>query len=189
MKWRIPEVVVAIASPTAAPEKREERPNLVLCRVYARRRDGFNSTLGVKGKPTQLQLPPNSFFFFSPRREETWSRRRRKKGWMRKVFAARTLRLQKLLQVTLKKHTTDWIQPQKSWFRAEKFIFNAELRTTCPKILRTDTTNTWTVVHPDRSWTKDYKAKKLSGNLVNADFNIWAWRLLVICFVVISRCA
>lgn len=134
--------------------------------------------------PTQFLL-----FFFSPRREETWSRRRRKKGWMRKVFAARTLRLQKLLQVTLKKHTTDWIQPQKSWFRAEKFIFNAELRTTCPKILRTDTTNTWTVVHPDRSWTKDYKAKKLSGNLVNADFNIWAWRLLVICFVVISRCA
>lgn len=52
---------MAIASPTAAPEKREERPNLVICRVYARHRDGFNSTLGVKAKPTQLQLPPNSF--------------------------------------------------------------------------------------------------------------------------------
>lgn len=53
---------MAIASPTAAPEKREGRPNLVICRVCARNGDGFNSTLGVKkkrkGKAAQLQLPP-----------------------------------------------------------------------------------------------------------------------------------
>lgn len=35
MKWRNPEVAVAIASPTAATE-REERPNPVICRVCTR---------------------------------------------------------------------------------------------------------------------------------------------------------
>lgn len=42
--------------------KERGRPNLVICRVCARHRDGFNSTLGVKAKATQFQLPPNSVF-------------------------------------------------------------------------------------------------------------------------------
>lgn len=146
MKWRIPEVVVAIASPTAAPEKREERPNLVLCRVYARRRDGFNSTLGVKGKPTQLQLPPNSFFFFFfPSQRRDLEKKKNKKRLNEEGFRSADTSAAKTPLSWIKKHTTDWIQPRESWFRAEKFIFNAELRTACPKFLRTDTTNTWTV--------------------------------------------
>lgn len=50
---------MAIASPTAAPRKRERRDQIfVICRVYARRRDGCNSTLGVKkGKPTHPTVP------------------------------------------------------------------------------------------------------------------------------------
>lgn len=50
---------MAIASPIAAPEKREERPNLVICRVCARNGDGFKlHTGGKKAKAAQLQLPP-----------------------------------------------------------------------------------------------------------------------------------
>ena len=75
-------MVVAIASPTAAPEKREERPTLVICRVCARRGDGFNSSLGVK-KPNQRRskLPPNSPFAEKNPIEET-----AEKGRMREVF-------------------------------------------------------------------------------------------------------
>lgn len=61
---------MAIASPTAAPEKREERPNLVICRVYARHRDDFNSTLGVKSQ-RRTAPTPTQFFFADKRPKET----------------------------------------------------------------------------------------------------------------------
>lgn len=80
---------MAIASPTTAPEKREGRPNLVICRVCARHRDGFNSTLGVKAKATQFQLPPNSVFA-----EKSPKKKKSREGFMSKVFPARTLQLQ-----------------------------------------------------------------------------------------------
>jgi len=53
---------VAIASPTAAPEKREERPNRVICRVYARHGDGFNCTLGVKSQTNTAPTPTQLLF-------------------------------------------------------------------------------------------------------------------------------